>query len=153
MPEEGHSRTKALHFRRNPVLLPTCRLVAAWDILSTFAAERQRQSARLKNMRTDSGPGCKDIVSLGPAISSSICCSICGTEHLQQTTLFHCNVRDINDFDLCQECYDKGLHCFDSDRLLVDIEKNGVFKHCEEIPSQLSESRGSDDSRDLVFEI
>lgn len=100
---------------------------AARDLLATFATERQLQTAHPKNLSANDSRGCKEITALGQDITSNISCSICGEGHLQQTTFFHCNVCHMNDFDICQKCYGDGAHCFDSDHLLVEIEKNGVF--------------------------
>ena len=33
----------------------------------------------------------------------------------------------INDFDICQKCYENGAHCYDDDHFLAEIEKNGMF--------------------------
>lgn len=48
----------------------------------------------------------------------------CGTNGIQ-CHLFHCNVCDIGDFDICPKCYDKGLQCHDKDHLLVEHMNDG----------------------------
>ena len=100
---------------------------AARDLLARFARERQRQTAHLKTTSIINSAGCDDVRALEENKLANISCSICGKGHLQQTTFFHCHVCAFNDFDICQQCYDRGEHCYDSEHLLVEIEKNGVF--------------------------
>lgn len=100
---------------------------AARDLLVTFAVERRLETVHQKDISNCNSPRCEGITALEEDISANISCSICGKGHLQQTTFFHCNVCVLNDSDICQQCYEKGEHCYDSDHLLAEIAKNGVF--------------------------
>ena len=44
-----------------------------------------------------------------------------------QLPIFHCNICDLTDFDICLICYDGGRHCYDDSHLLVELGKIGSW--------------------------
>ena len=55
-----------------------------------------------------------------------ITCSVCWKRPLA-LPIYHCNSCDHGDFDLCETCYDCGLHCDDDDHNLVEMGKIGSW--------------------------
>ena len=53
-----------------------------------------------------------------------VTCDVC-RERYFEPPIFHCNVCEIGDFDLCQTCYEGGAHCEDQNHLLVELGKIG----------------------------
>ena len=55
-------------------------------------------------------------------------CSLCRNPiNYQQLPVFHCNICDFGDFDLCQACFEGGAHCWDENQLLVELGKIGSW--------------------------
>lgn len=59
---------------------------------------------------------------------------------------FHCNVCQTGDFDICKACYDKGIHCYDTDHLLVEMKQVGSWI----VPGRYCSSVGSSGGRDFI---
>ncbi|KAH7418993.1 kinase-like domain-containing protein [Cadophora sp. MPI-SDFR-AT-0126] len=55
----------------------------------------------------------------------SITCDSC--EDVIPTTVFHCNICDGGDYDLCAECMGNGAHCNDPTHFLVEMEMKGAL--------------------------
>ena len=53
-------------------------------------------------------------------------CSICKRRPIF-LPYYHCNSCRMGDFDLCQSCYDRGIHCHDDEHLLVELGKIGSW--------------------------
>lgn len=57
-----------------------------------------------------------------------VTCSLCWKRpNYQQLPVFHCNVCNVGDFDLCQACFEGGAHCRDDTHLLVELGKIGSW--------------------------
>ena len=68
-----------------------------------------------------------DIESLADGVRMlKISCSLCGRK-LLTSHIYHCNSCEHGDFDLCQTCYDCGLHCYDEEHILVEMGKVGSW--------------------------
>lgn len=68
-----------------------------------------------------------DIESLADGVRMlKITCSLCGRKILT-SHIYHCNLCDYADFDLCQTCYDCGMHCYDDEHMLVELGKVGSW--------------------------
>lgn len=60
---------------------------------------------------------------------SRVACSLCWKRpNYQKLPVFHCNVCDLGDFDLCQACFEGGAHCYDDDHLIVELGKIGSWQ-------------------------
>jgi hypothetical protein len=68
-----------------------------------------------------------DIQTLADGVSvAKIACSICAKRPVP-LPFYHCNSCNYADFDLCQTCYDRGMHCDDDEHLLVEMGKIGSW--------------------------
>ena len=95
---------------------------SARELLTKFPAESELQADRLGNLNMGYSSGHNDLLAQARGISLSVTCSHCNTDYIQEVNYFHCNGCDFGDFDLCQQCYDKGKHCFDEDHFLIELE-------------------------------
>ena len=57
---------------------------------------------------------------------SKITCSLCGKKALA-LPVYHCNSCNHADFDLCQTCYDYGMHCHDNEHILAEMGRIGSW--------------------------
>lgn len=57
---------------------------------------------------------------------TKVSCSLCADRPLG-LPYYHCNSCDYADFDLCQTCYDSGMHCNDDEHNLVELGKIGSW--------------------------
>ena len=55
-----------------------------------------------------------------------IACSLCKKRPIP-FPFYHCNSCNYADFDLCQTCFDCGMHCNDDEHLLVELGKIGSW--------------------------
>ncbi len=68
-----------------------------------------------------------DIETLADSVRmSKVSCSLCRKKILA-LPVYHCNSCDHAEFDLCQTCYDCGIHCYDDEHLLVELGKIGSW--------------------------
>lgn len=59
---------------------------------------------------------------------SRLFCDDCGSKILNWDAHYHCSICYDDDFDICQECVDKGVHCSSDEHQLVKrCVKNGKF--------------------------
>ena len=58
--------------------------------------------------------------------TSKVACDHCN-KWLTQLPVFHCNICEVGDFDLCPACLKSGEHCLNSDHLLVELGKIGSW--------------------------
>lgn len=89
---------------------------AAWRLLERFPAETESAYPGVE----DSRPGSINLSSLIKLFGVQICCNYC--KNGAQEFVFHCNICDDGDFDICLRCYNQGLHCYEGDHLLIEME-------------------------------
>ena len=94
---------------------------AAWRILEEFPSSDDRTQWIDPNAEASSASriDISRLKGFGGNISSSISCDNC-SQYIANL-LFHCNSCNAGDFDMCQACYDKGLHCYENGHLLVEL--------------------------------
>lgn len=86
---------------------------AAWRLLNKFPPINQPENGQAEGRsREIFGPK-----SMGVDVARCDCCCRL-TDHF----LYHCNLCYEGLFDMCQNCFDSGLHCLDTDHLLVEME-------------------------------
>ncbi len=83
------------------------------------------QSTPSASSTSDSTSACSDTNSLGRGVVGMKRCNGCGIINIQ-FHFCHCNMCDTGDFDICSRCYDKDVHCYDKDHLLVELKNDGV---------------------------
>ncbi|KAL9610742.1 MAG: hypothetical protein Q9167_004561 [Letrouitia subvulpina] len=74
-----------------------------------------------------------------------IACNICDRRPLP-LPIFHCNVCELGDFDLCQVCYKGGTHCDDDSHFLVEIGMIGSWI----VPQKYHSCVKSSGTRDII---
>ena len=90
---------------------------AAWRLLKLFPSRSDAESLETKasitqNLHTNI---------LGNAFSNHCFCDHCRKR--VRLSFFHCNTCQTGDYDICQVCFDKGLHCHDRDHWLVELKQ------------------------------
>ena len=89
---------------------------AAWRLLKMFPP-----SSHAKRLDAETaGPESLDLSTIGWKLFDGTACDHCG--EVIRHSFFHCNLCNTGDFDMCQDCYGRGLHCAESDHLLVHME-------------------------------
>lgn len=78
----------------------------------------------------------------------SMSCSLCEKRPLS-LPFYHCNSCDHADFDLCQTCYDCGMHCYDDEHMLVELGKIGGGTVSKRYHSCIKSPAGERDIIDL----
>ena len=83
--------------------------------------------------------------------TSKAACSLCSKRPLTTLHLpfYRCNSCSLDDFDLCQSCYDRGLHCFDDNHVLVELGKIGSWVVPRRYHSCIKDTTGKRDVIDL----
>lgn len=67
--------------------------------------------------------------------SSRAYCDSCGVFCNSESTIhYHCMVCRMGDYDICRECFNSGVHCFDSAHLLIMRVKLGSVSGTRHIP-------------------
>ena len=114
---------------------------AAWGLLKRFPpmTNLQKQSELQDSCNSD-------LSHLGDGLQMGrVTCSICA-KRPTPLPLFHCNVCRLEDFDLCQTCYEGGAHCGDNEHLLVELGKVGSWI----VPRKHHSCVKSSGTRDIV---
>jgi len=96
--------------------------LAAWKLLKLFPSTSESESSHIETSK----PERLNINVWGMSLIGSISCNYCQKRHIQ-LPIFHCNICDAGDFDLCQACFDGGMHCYDRDHFLVEMRKIGSW--------------------------
>ena len=96
---------------------------AAWELLEMFPSASEYECAREEALI----PGSMDLALLEHGSLKITWCNHC--RRCVGRRYSHCNVCLAGDFDICEACFSKGLHCYDVDHLLVELEKP-QFQHC-----------------------
>lgn len=96
---------------------------AAWELLQRFPATSDSlQQPELSVPQVPHSPASSTLESgLRP---NTVACSNCEARQLQ-FPIFHCKICDMDDFDLCQTCFEAGGHCYDEAHFLVELGKMG----------------------------
>ena len=136
----NHSRCDDSH--RDPVALPelsagvpqyykdivsACRAenprdrVCARTLLKWFPPLTQYEHLPNENSETQS----MEITAIGNGSLKFVICDICKSPCGK--VLFHCSVCHMGDFDICDKCYESGVHCFDKEHLLEQNRKIGSW--------------------------
>ena len=63
---------------------------------------------------------------VGRSVLPDVNCDHCRKRYILGLS-FHCALCDMGDFDICQACYDAGVHCYEEDHLLVDMRNIGSW--------------------------
>ncbi|KAL9043848.1 MAG: hypothetical protein Q9214_002976 [Letrouitia sp. 1 TL-2023] len=130
---ESHSNPIALHplpraipqyykdvmnscMAENPEDRPTAR-----ELLSKFPAE-SIQSDQFGQLNVGYPFRHDDALARARGILQTVTCDRCNKDHIQEVNFFHCNACEYGDFDLCQQCYDNGEHCYDKNHFLIELE-------------------------------
>ena len=94
----------------------------------------QRQSLPQQNRTAD-------IENLADSVRfRKVACNYCHKRPLA-LPFYHCNSCRYADFDLCQSCYDCGMHCYDDEHMLVEMGRIGsrivprTYHSCVKYPS------------------
>ena len=82
---------------------------------------------------------------LGKGLLGYVSCDNCRKPYLT-LPIYHCNVCQIGDFDICQACYDLGAHCEDLEHYLVEMRKIGSWV----VPGRYLSCVKSSGRRDVV---
>ena len=131
---ESHSRPPRLHslpgaipqyykdamdscVAEKPEDRPTAR-----ELLAKFPAESELYANQWGAQTVAHSFGHNDLLAQAGGILQVSTCSLCFTDHIQEAKYFHCNVCEFGDFDLCQQCYSNGKHCFDEGHFLLELE-------------------------------
>ena len=132
--DESHSRPIALHplpevipqyykdvmnscITDNPEDRPTAR-----ELLAKFPAKGELHADRCGILNVELPSGDNGLSAQVGGILQATTCSRCNTDHIQEMNYFHCNACEFGDFDLCQQCYGNGQHCFDNDHFLIELD-------------------------------
>ena len=132
--DESHSKPIALHplpkaipqyykdmmnscITDNPEDRPTAR-----ELLAKFPAKGELHADRCGIPNVERPTGDNGLSAQVRGILQATTCSRCNTDHIQETNYFHCNACEFGDFDLCQQCYGNGQHCFDNDHFLIELD-------------------------------
>lgn len=83
-------------------------------------------------------PQVPDVNALQKCRIRCISCNICDAKIF--STIYHCCICAGGDFDICQQCFDQGRHCFDPSHLLRETSEFGTFsgikRHHSSVDSQ-----------------
>ena len=66
-----------------------------------------------------------ELIATGNSLSKRLACDICRL--LCGKVFFHSSVCCMGNFDICDQCYKSGAHCFDGEHLLVQHRKIGSW--------------------------
>ena len=77
-----------------------------------------------------------------------VSCSLYGRK-LLTSHIYHYNSYDYGGFNLCQTCYDRGMHCYDDEHMLVELGKIGSWTVPRRYHSCVKYSAGERDIIDL----
>lgn len=88
----------------------------AVELLSRFPSARFDLIAGIQGVQSGSSPPSMDVNAFQKCRVRSVSCDICGAQITSIT--YNCAICDCGDFDLCQECFDKKIHCYDPSHLL-----------------------------------
>ena len=119
-----------------------CERPAAREILQNFFPPNIAQQALSERLDSESENSRMTIEGIK---TRRISCDHCAKTYLQ-LPYFHCNVCEFGDFDLCQACYDDGIHCHDDSHLLVELGKIGSWI----VPKRYHSSIKSSGVRDIL---
>ena len=94
----------------------------ARSLLELFPQTRETSPSKLES----SGHQQNRMGFIGRSLLPDVNCDHCRKRYILGAS-FHCGVCDMGDFDICQACYDAGIHCYEEDHLLVDMRKIGSW--------------------------
>jgi len=114
--------------------------LAAWRLLKLFPTS-EPESSQIERSRPESTDTRMSLMSrLVPGF-----CDSCLKSSIP-LPFFHCNVCQTGDFDICKACYEEGIHCYDTDHLLVEMKQVGSWI----VPGKYCSSVGSSGGRDFI---
>lgn len=131
------------------------------DIVNSCRADRPRDRPAARDLlqkfpkmsdtlyQTELGePYASGCSTLGGGLQMSrVACSLCWNRpNYYQLPIFHCNVCEFGDFDLCQTCFEAGAHCCDDTHLLVELGKIGSWI----LPRRYHSSVKSSGDREII---
>ncbi|KAF2799354.1 hypothetical protein K505DRAFT_294860 [Melanomma pulvis-pyrius CBS 109.77] len=90
----------------------------AWRLLEMFPPLDDSRSTLVKS----SSVADIDVHSLRVNLAFRCFYCSCCKANLKSQSFFHCSVCNEGDFDICQSCYNRGLHCGDKEHMLVQFE-------------------------------
>ncbi len=94
----------------------------ARSLLELFPQTREASSFRIESPGYQQGK----MGFVGRSLLPDVNCDHCRKRYILGFS-FHCSVCNMGDFDICQACYDAGIHCYKEDYLLVDMRKIGSW--------------------------
>lgn len=113
--------------------------LAAWRLLKLFPSTSESESSQIETSK----PERLDINVLGKGLLGFVTCDYCRKRRIQ-LPIFHCNICETGNFDICQACFNGGMHCFDRDHFLVEMRKIGSWV----VPGKYHSSVKSSGDRD-----
>lgn len=101
------------------------RLEAAMSRLHLATQEREGTSAVTKQETSDSTVTTSSVCVAPKAGNFAVCCNNC--DRTIPDAHYHCSTCDDGDFDLCPDCVEKGVSCYNSDHWMVKRFVRGDF--------------------------
>lgn len=95
----------------------------ARTLLELFPPQGALQSSQACGSTVDG----TDVTSLGKRLLGTVSCDGCRNSNIAHR-LYHCCTCKAGNFDICQACYNAGMHCPDKDHLLVEMENVGDYR-------------------------
>jgi hypothetical protein len=89
---------------------------AAWRLLGRFPSTSDSECSQIE----DPEPKNTDLDYLLNKFARPVFCDTC--RGWIEKSYFHCHICLSGDFDICLACYNHGLHCYERDHLLVEME-------------------------------
>ena len=109
---------------------------AAWSVLERFPDVDLDD----KIDREESKPGSLSLDHIRRRNYGSVSCDGCRKRHIGFNTFYHCTVCEFGDFEICDTCFDRGLHCLDETHFLAKVVRNGSFHMSEGFYSRVQSS-------------
>ena len=146
---------------RNPVALPelsadvpqyykdivnACRAanpqdrVCARTLLEWFPPSTQYEHLPEENLDTQN----VEITGIGNSLLKTKTCNTCRLRC--DKVFFHCSVCEMGDFDICEKCYESGVHCYEKEHLLEQNRKFGSWP----VPWKYHSSVNESGTREIV---
>ncbi|KAN0102667.1 hypothetical protein V8E51_010980 [Hyaloscypha variabilis] len=150
---DQHSNPIALPPMANDVpeyykaIVAACRLEqpnsrpSAWRLLEMFPPNNASEYSQIETSTMEAfGIGL-----LRNRFAGWIFCDVCRKR--TETHFFHCNTCHTGDYDICSDCFCKGIHCEDEHHFLVEIKSEQQFLA---ITKNYYSSRGVSGNRDVI---
>jgi serine/threonine protein kinase len=113
----------------------------AWRLLELFPSTSKSKSLQIEASKPES----MDMNVLGKGLIGMVNCNHCRKRNIQPP-FFHCNVCQTGDFDICQACHNRGMHCYNRDHFLVEMRKIGSWT----VAGKYHSSVKSSGNRDII---